>query len=216
VAEYLIIHFIGDKKMIQEKITLSVIVFTVVFSNVACSCLAKKDNVNSNKILYGKYTELMICNCEDSCDCRNNNSDTLCFVKGYPIVFKQAEREWKEDVEVFEPSDTLERDTLCIYERCYTVDALSGLESQYSGVYDFGYAFLVHNKKQEYIILLFYNLYQMGTDIQCKYIIFKLDKDKATFCASYIENLNYPLSKTRIVTKKSGVYLKSKNLDRCL
>jgi len=203
-----------------KKIIVSIIVFISFSTNAACFDFIKKlpvkQEVPRKKMLYGKYTELEICNCVDSCFCRNNNSDILVFVKGYPIFIPIIKTEWKKEVEYFEPRDTLARQTLVVYEKEYVIDALVELQSQYTGAYNLSYAFLIHHKKQKYIVLLFYDGYQMGTEQQGMYIIFKLDKNNATFYASYIENLNYPLSKIKIVTKKDSVYLKSKNLDRCL
>jgi len=180
------------------------IIFSIIFSIEigGIDKLFRLQRVYPAKILYGKYIKLEIT--------RENS------VKDYPIELHQAKREWKNNLEVFEPNDTLERDTLCVYGRLYTVDSLSGLKPQYTGAYGLSSAFLVHNKKQEYIIFLFFNGYQMGMEQQGIYIIFKLNKDNATFCASYIENLNYRLSKVKIVKGKDGVYLESKNLDRCL
>ena len=203
-------------KKIIVLIVISIFVSISFFANAVCFHFSVKQEISEKKILYGKYTELEVCNCVDSCFCRNNNSDILLFVKGYPIFIPIIKTEWEKEVEYFEPRDTLARQTLIVYEKEYIIDALVGLQSQYTGAYNLSYAFLVHSKKQEYIILLFYNGYQMGTEQQGIYIIFRLDKNNATFCASYIENLNYPLSKIKVITKKDGVFLESKNLDRCL
>jgi hypothetical protein len=154
----------------------------------------------SQNLLYGKYTELEVM----------QTSDIVTeYVKNKPIFFRQTYKETEFDWE-----DTTSRDTLSFYGKQYTVDFLSGLKPQYAGSYGLNYAYSVLSNKKEYIILVFYNYYQLGTEQQGIFIIFEINNDEAIFCRSYIENNKYRSSKVKIIKKEDGVYLKSKNLDR--
>lgn len=160
-----------------------------------------------NKILYGKCTELNIIDQTDS--------TSFSKVEGYSIKFKQANRDWKE-FEYFESKDTMIRDTLIVNNYKFTIDSLTLVNSQYSGAYVLSYAFLTFNKNKKFIILLFFDGYQLGTQMQGRYIIIEIIGNDAKICSSYIENLNYPYSKVKIVKKKSGIILKSNNIDRLI
>ena len=204
---------VGNMKLINKHIKVILIVLsfsinTKIYAN-------SKQNIIPEKVLYGKYTELEVCNCVDSCFCRKNKSDPLLFVKGFPIVMPVIKTEWEKEVEYFEPRDTLARCTIIVYGKEYIIDNLIGLKStDYTGLYDLSYAFSTFNQNKEYIILVFFDGYQMGTEQQSIYVIFEIENSNAIFRASYVANNHYCSSKVRIYRSKNGVFLKSKNLDR--
>jgi hypothetical protein len=104
---------------------------------------------------------------------------------------------------------------LVVYGSKYTIDGLTLRQTDYSGAYDLHCACLIEYRNTKFFVLVFIDLYQLGTGQQAKYLIFKTDNNNAVFHASYVENLNYPKSKIRIVRKKNGIFLKSKNIDIC-
>ncbi len=204
----------------KKNILLIIVLSSISFLSKADSLdfiekISVKQEIPPKKVLYGQYKELEICNCIDSCFCRDNNSDTLLFVKGYPIFIPKIKTEWEKEVEYFEPRDTLARMTLISYGKECIIDTLIGLKSTgYTGAYDLAFSYSTFNEEKENIILVFYDLYQMGTEQQAIYIIFEIENNNAVFKASYVANNNYLSSKVWIVKKKNGIYLKSKNLDR--
>jgi hypothetical protein len=207
--------------MIYKKIILLIVVFFSIsfFAKTNCSCRVKKtfikQEISPKKRLYGKYTELEVCNCIDSCFCQNNNSDTFLFVKGYPIFIPKTKTEWEKEVEYFEPRDTLAREILIAYGGEYVIDTLIGMKStDYTGAYYLSDVFSIEYRKKIYILLLFFDGYQMGTEQQSIYVIFETENNNAVFRASYVANNNYRFSQVRIVKKKGSIFLKSKNLDK--
>lgn len=157
------------------------------------------------KLIYGNYCEMEIID--------KNDSLPFSSVKGYKIAFYQAKREWNLH-EWFDQNDTIIRDSLIIYNHKYSIDSLILLESQYTGSYDLSYAFITQHNKYKYIILVFYDGYQLGTDQQAIFVIFKIFNNEAVFCSSYIENKKFPYSKIKLIKKKNGVFLKGKNIDK--
>jgi hypothetical protein len=155
------------------------------------------------KIIYGKCTELEVC--------EPFNTDTGFFVKNYPIVLSYPKIELGIENGVdCEPGDTLGRIIMTVYEKRYCIDSLMEFQSDYTGAYNLLYAFSVLNKKEEYVILYLFDGHQMGSMAQGIYLIFNRSK----FYANYVENLNHRSSKVRIIKKKTGVFLKSKNIDK--
>jgi hypothetical protein len=140
-------------------------------------------------------------------------TDSAVVVKEHPIVFFQGKRPYKDN-EVFEPLDTLYRDTLVVYGSKYTIDELTLEQTDYSGAYSLHCACILNHKSQIFFVFIFFNAYQMGTEQQANYLLFMKDEKSVVFHASYVENLNFPSSKLRVVKNNEGIFLKSKNIDR--
>jgi len=142
-----------------------------------------------------------------------DQNDTSYFIDGRQIWHIMADRSYRES-EGFEFRDTLSHDILFIMGNFYTIDSLMGTENSYSSTLHLSYAYSIYYLNQEYIILRFFDSNQLGTDVQGHYLIFEVNKDKACFIASYIENHNCPDCLIEVVSSRTGVYLKSKNLTR--
>lgn len=121
--------------------------------------------------------------------------------------------------EYFEPTDTLQRDYIIFNNVKYVIDSLVLKHcSSYTQLFNLTHIYKIERKSVNYVILSGGNLFQMGTDSQPLFILFKENnKNKYVFYSSYyIENIEDNSTRTydaiKVIFNKNGIYLKGKSL----
>jgi hypothetical protein len=144
-----------------------------------------------------------------------NDSTLIMFNNSIPefklITFLRTE-------EYFVISDTLQRDYILLNEQKYLIDSLC-LKQYNDYVISFEYdgTYIIPYKESNYLIVTGSNGFQMGTDMQPRYLIFQEKENKYQFLSSYLlENIDYYseeiLNSVKIVKKKDKIILKGINL----
>lgn len=124
--------------------------------------------------------------------------------------------------EYFVPTDTLKRDYIIFNNVKYVIDSLVLKNySSYTQNFNLTYIYKIERESVNYVILSGGNLFQMGTDGQPLFILFKENnKNKYVFYSSYyIENIEDNSTRIydaiKVIFHKNELFLKGKSL-KCI